>query len=100
MLTVTDSQGRTDSATLVLSSSGVQTSAPAAAGDNACLAAVAYSVPPPNSGSSSGSGGGGGGHGGGGALDVLTVLVFAGCTLQAARRSLAPRRGRPTLNRL
>ena len=98
MLTVTDSQGRTDSATLVLSSSGVQTSAPAAAGDHACLAAVAYSVPPPSSGNSSGSGGSG--HGGGGVLDVLTVLVFAGCTLQAARRSLAPRRGRPTLNRL
>jgi serine protease len=63
MLTVTDNQGRMDSATVVLSSSGVQTSAPAAAGDNACLAAVAYSVPPPNSGSSSGSGGSG--HGGG-----------------------------------
>jgi hypothetical protein len=82
MLTVTDSQGRTDSATLVLSSSGMQTTAPAAAGDTACLAAVAYTVPPANSGTS--AGGGGGGHGGGGALDVLTLLALAGCTLAAA----------------
>jgi serine protease len=86
MLTVTDNLGNTDSATMVLSSSGVQTSAPAGIAGNACLAAVAYSVPPPNSASSSGSGGSG--HGGGGALDVLTVLVLAGGTLLA----LQPRR--------
>jgi serine protease len=81
MLTVTDDQGRMDSATMVLSSSSLQTSAPAAAGDNACLAAVAYSVPPPSSASSSGSGSG---HGGGGALDVLTVLALAGWALRGA----------------
>jgi hypothetical protein len=80
MLTVSDNQGRMDSATVVLSSSSLQTSAPATAGDNACLAAVAYSVPPPNSASSSGSGSG---HGGGGALDVLTVLALAGWALRA-----------------
>src|SRR6516162_2668528 len=85
MLTVTDDQGRMDSAILVVSSSGVQTTAPAAAGTNECLAAVAYSVPPPNS---SAAGAGGSGHGGGGALDVLTALALAGCVLlvTAARR--------------
>jgi serine protease len=84
MLTVTDDQGRTDSTTmLVLSSTGVQTTAPAAAGDTPCLAAVAYSVPTPNS---SASAAGGGGHGGGGALDVLTVLALAGWAIAAHRR--------------
>jgi len=86
MVTVTDSQGRTDSATVVLGSSSVQTSAPAAAGDNACLAAVAYSVPPPSSGSSAGSG-----HGGGGALDVLTALALAGFALAATAARAAAR---------
>jgi len=87
MLTVTDDQGRMDSATVVLSSSSVQTSAPAAAGENACLAAVAFSVSPPKSASASGSGGGG--HGGGGALDVLTMLALVGWALAAtgARRA-------------
>jgi serine protease len=91
MLTVTDDQGRTDSATVVLSASSVQTSAPAAAGGDACLAAVAYSVPPPNSGSS--SGGSGGGHGGGGAFDLLTVLALAGFALAVAavRHCRSPR---------
>ena len=89
MLTVTDDQGRMDSAILVVSSSGVQTTAPAAAGTNECLAAVAYSVPPPNS---SAAGAGGSGHGGGGALDVLTALALAGCVLlvAAARRHWRP----------
>ena len=86
MLTVTDNQGRMDSATVVLSSSSLQTNAPAAAGDEACLAAVAYSVPPPSSGSSSGSGSG---HGGGGTLDVLTVMALAGWTLRGACRRRA-----------
>jgi serine protease len=93
-LTVTDDQGRQDTATVVLSSSSAQTSVPAAAGGDACLAAVAYSVPPPSSGSSAGSGGGG--HGGGGALEVLTVLVLAGgvAAATARRRPLAPRGAR------
>jgi serine protease len=91
MVTVTDNQGRTDSATVVLGSSSAQTSAPAAAGDNACLAAVAYSVPPPSSGSASGSGGSGHGGGGGGALDVLTVLALAGWALAATAGRAAAR---------
>jgi serine protease len=96
MLTVTDNQGRMDSATLVLSSSGVQTTAPPAAGDTACLTAVAYSVPPANSGASAG---GGGGHGGGGALDALTLLALAGWALAviATRWPLAPAPRRPAL---
>jgi len=89
MLTVTDDQGRSDSATVLVTSSSAQTSAPAAAGNNACLAAVAYSVPPPNIGNA--AGGSGGGHGGGGALDLLTVLALAGCSLTAA----AARRAMP-----
>ena len=93
-LTVTDDQGRQDTATVVLGSRSAQASVPAAAGDNACLAAVAYSVPPPSSGSSAGSGGGG--HGGGGALEVLTVLALAGGVVAATarRRPLAPRGAR------
>jgi serine protease len=85
MLTVTDNQGRMDSATVVLTSSSMQTIAPAAAGNNACLTAVAYSVPPPNSGAGTG---GGGGHGGGGALDLLTLLALAGCVLAVAARGV------------
>ena len=89
MLTVTDNQGRMDSATVVLTSSSVQTTAPVAAGSGACLAAVAYTVPPPASGA--GAAGGGGGHGGGGALDLLTLLSLAGTTFAAAavRRPMA-----------
>ena len=75
-LTVTDNQGRADSATVVLSSSSMQTTAPANVGDNACLAAVAYSVPPPPKSTASAAGGGGGG--GGGALDLLTMAVLGG----------------------
>jgi hypothetical protein len=75
-LTVTDNQGRADSATVVLSSSSMQTAAPANVGDNACLAAVAYSVPPPPKSTASAAGAGGGG--GGGALDLLTMAVLGG----------------------
>jgi serine protease len=90
-LTVTDNQGRVDSATVVLSSSSMQTTAPASAGDNACLAAVAYSVPPPPKSTASAAGGGGGG--GGGALDLLTVAVLGGGTvLSAWRRTTSLRR--------
>jgi serine protease len=87
MVTVTDNQGRADSATVVLTSSSMRTTAPAAAGNDACLAAVAYTVPPPNS----GAGAGGSGHGGGGALDRLTLLALAGCALAAmALRQASP----------
>jgi len=88
MLTVTDNQGRMDTATVVITSSAVQTTAPVAAGSSACPAAVAYSVPPPNSGA--GTSGGGSGHGGGGGLDLLTLMLLAAAALGAAtpRRAL------------
>ncbi|MBV8876211.1 MAG: S8 family serine peptidase [Gammaproteobacteria bacterium] len=84
-LTVTDNQGRADTATVVLSSTAMQSTAPAAAGTNACLAAVAYSVPPPNSGS--GAAGGSGGHGGGGGLDPLSLLGLAAGLLTCRARA-------------
>jgi serine protease len=90
-LTVTDKQGRADTATVVLSSTAMQSTAPTAAGTNACLAAVAYSVPPPNSGS--GAAAGSGGHGGGGALDLLSLLGLAAALLTC--RAQAQRRGFP-----
>jgi len=80
MLTVTDNAGRTDTASVVLTSSSKQTSAPASAGSDACLAAVSYTVPPPTN-NSAAAGGGGSHGGGGGALDVLSLLALAGCAL-------------------
>ena len=82
-LTVTDNQGRMDTATVTVTSTSVLTTAPAAAGTNACLPAVAYTVPPANSGA--GAAGGGGGHGGGGGLDILSLLALAGCALASLR---------------
>ena len=92
MLTVTDNQGRMDTATVVITSSAVQTTAPMAAGSSACPAAVAYSVSPPSSGA--GTSGGSSGHGGGGGgLDRLTLIFLAAATLGAAsaRRGLRQR---------
>ncbi len=82
-LTVTDSQGRMDSAAVVLTATSVQTSAPANAGHDACRAPVAYSVPPPTSGTNSAAHGG---SGGGGTLDLLTLLALAAGAVGAARR--------------
>jgi serine protease len=79
MLTVTDNAGRSDTASVVLTSSSVQTSAPANAGGDACLSTVSYTAPPPQS--SSASAPSGGGHGGGGALDVLSLLALASIAL-------------------
>ncbi|HTL93584.1 MAG TPA: S8 family serine peptidase [Steroidobacteraceae bacterium] len=87
MLTVTDNQERMDTATVVITSSAVQTTAPVAARSSACPATVAYSVSPPNSGA--GTSGGGSGHGGGGGLDLLTLMFLAAATLGAA----TPQRG-------
>jgi serine protease len=84
-LTVTDSQGRTDTATIVLSSTSMQTTAPAAAGTDACLAAVAYSVAPPNG--TAGAAGGSGSHGGGGALDLLSLITLAAGILMCRTRT-------------
>jgi serine protease len=83
LLTVTDSDGRSDSATLILRSGRASTSAPAAAGENACLAAVSYDTSSPQSVPSAGSGGGGGG-----ALDGLSLLALAlaGFAVSALRR--------------
>jgi serine protease len=90
MLTVTDDQGRMDTATVVITSSAVQTTAPVAAGSSACPVAVAYSVPPSNSGTGTSGGGSGHGGGGGGGLDLLSLIFLAAATLGAA----TPRRGR------
>jgi serine protease len=84
LLTVTDSDGRSDSATLILHAGRASTNAPAAAGENACLAAVSYDTSSPQNVPSAGSGGGGGG----GALDVpsLLALALAGFAVSALRR--------------
>jgi serine protease len=84
MLTVTDDSGRVDSALVVIGSNAASSSAPPAAGTNACLTGVSYN--PTAAGSSSGGSSGGGG-GGGGALDPLTLgVVTALAALLALRR--------------
>jgi serine protease len=93
-LTITDDQGRTDSANVVVTSTRVVSDASASAGDHACLAAVAYTVGSPASSpqGSAGSGEGGGG-GGGGSLDVLTLLMLgAGLWTVASARNRSPLR--------
>jgi len=77
MLTVTDNSGRTDSAQVVVGSGGARATAPAQAGNQACLAAVSYSIAPSSSGAASAGGAGAGGGGGGGAMDLLTLLAYA-----------------------
>lgn len=82
-LTVTDSYGRTDSATVRVESSLASSSAPARAGDGPCLAAVSYKVSSPQSVAGSGMGGGGGGS-----LDLFSLAVLAlGGASSAARRT-------------
>jgi serine protease len=56
LLTVTDNQGRRDTAPVIVTPTSATTSAPAAVGDNACLSAVSYIVGAP-AGSSGTSGG-------------------------------------------
>ena len=81
MLTVTDSQGRTDSATVLLSFDSASSTAATVAGTDACLSTVSYIVGQ-STGTSTGSGaatspaGSSGGGGGGGALDLWTLLVL------------------------
>jgi serine protease len=91
LLTVTDNQGRTDSASLTIAASSATTPAPAAAGDNACLAAVAYDAGAPATSTDSGSAGGGGGGGGGG-LEPWTLLALAGLAVRSAVRARYSRR--------
>ena len=88
-LTVTDDSGRVDSAPIIITSSMTNTTAPARAGDAACLTAVSYSVPPSStatgdSGSGEGSSGGGGG---GGALDGALLAALLGAAAGRARYS-------------
>jgi serine protease len=83
-LTVTDNYGRTDTATVVVSSTSARSSAAARAGDSPCLAAVSYSVAVPQGVATPSSGGGGGG--GGGALDLFSLAALAlGVSLRARR---------------
>jgi serine protease len=82
-LTVTDDQGRTDTANVVVSATSAFSDASASAGTHACLAAVSYSVGSPTA-SGQASGGSGGG-GGGGALDLLTLLMLSGALWATAR---------------
>jgi hypothetical protein len=89
-LTVTDDQGRTDTANVVVSATRAFSDASASAGTHACLAAVSYTVGSPTA-SSQASGGSGGG-GGGGALDVLTLLMLSGGLWANARAQYARER--------
>jgi serine protease len=88
LLTVTDTYGRSDSATVVVFSNDATTSAPANAGSHACLTAVSYSVASGSAADGSGGSGGGsgGGGGGGGAIELFSLLVLAlGAGARAAR---------------
>jgi len=93
MLTVTDSEGRTDSAPITLSSERVSATAPASAGDSGCLAAVSYSVDAPGSGANGengANGANGAGHpsggGGSGAIDLLSLAALVVLAFAAPRR--------------
>jgi serine protease len=91
LLTVTDDTGRIDSAPVIVTAAMANSTAPANAGQNACLTAVNYSPPttPPTATAAAGGSGGGGG-----ALDLISVLagLAAGARLgrvRYARRSAA-----------
>jgi serine protease len=79
VLTVTDDSGRTDSAEVVIGAQAPQSTAPAQAGDHACLTTVSYSMPPSGTATGSAAAAAGGG-GGGGVLDPFTLLA---CVLAA-----------------
>ncbi len=85
LLTVTDNEGRTDSAPLIVTSFSANSSAPANAGSNACLTPVSYSAAAPPSETAAGSGSSSGG-GGGGALDLLSLSALGLLGALAARR--------------
>jgi serine protease len=89
MLTVTDDAGRIDSAPVIVTSTMANSTAPASAGESACLTAVNYSVAaPPTSGASGTTSSGGGG---GGALDAATLLAVTMLTVAGAQRRYARR---------
>jgi serine protease len=89
MLTVTDDAGRVDSAPVIVTSGMANSTAPASAGNSACLTAVNYSdaAPPTSGASSTGSPGGGGG----GATDAATFLGLLMLAAAAVRRGYARR---------
>ena len=93
MLTVTDDAGRVDSAPVIVTSGMANSTAPASAGDSACLTAVSYSDAAPPTAQATGSSSSGGG-GGGGATDPVTLLgamLMAGVAARGryVRRSAA-----------
>jgi serine protease len=98
MLTVTDNQGRSDSAPVVINLNSANTAAPPTVGNDACLQAVDYTVGQSSgdgssstgsTGSSGSSGSSGsttassGSKGGGGGVDFATLMALA--ALLAAR---------------
>ncbi len=89
-LTVTDSAGRTDTVPVIVAANRASSSAPASAGDTACLTPVNYSVTSgPDSGGGSDTPPAGGGGGGGGALELLSLLAGAGLLARSAARRYA-----------
>lgn len=87
-VTVTDSQGRTDAADVIVGTNSATSTAPPNAGTTPCAAAITSgptpgtpvpSPPPPS------NGGGGGGGGGGGAFD-LVLLGLLGVLIALSRR--------------
>jgi serine protease len=92
-LTVTDDQGRIDTADVTIQPSTFQTNAPSSAGSTACPTPITIDQsspgPTPNPPGPSVPPVGGGGGGGGGALDLLTILFNVVVVLVAA---LLPRR--------
>ena len=93
MLTVTDDAGRIDSAPVIVTSAMANSTAPASAGESACLTAASYSVAVPPSSGASGTASSAGG-GGGGAMDPalllgVMMLAAAGAQRRYARRSAA-----------
>jgi hypothetical protein len=89
-LTVTDDAGRTDTVPVVVTASRATSSAPANAGDSACLTPVNFSVTSgPQSGGGSGTPPASGGGGGGGALELLSLLAGLGVLAWTAGRRYA-----------
>jgi serine protease len=97
-LTVTDDQGRTDSADVVVEPSRATSSAPTAAGSSACAppvtsgttpggAAPPPSPPPSPSPSPGGSSSSSGGGGGGGSLELFTLTLLGVMTALGLARS-------------
>jgi serine protease len=84
LLTVTDNEGRADSAPVILTAGTANSAAPMSAGLNACLTPVSYSVTSSPTATASGSGAPSGG--GGGTLDLLTLSALGSLGALAARR--------------